>query len=97
MLGAVIGDIIGSVYEWNNIKTTDFPLFCKYSHPTDDSIMSIAIADGLMETSGKTEKEIKEAIIKSMQFYERKYPWAGYGGSFRRWLETDHPQPYATL
>lgn len=94
MLGAIIGDIIGSVYEWHNIKTTEFPLFSRYCRPTDDSVMSIAVAEGLMEALGQTDEEMKKAVTRSMQFYGRKYPRAGYGGSFRRWLVADNPQPY---
>ena len=94
MLGAIIGDIIGSVYEWNNIKTTEFPLFSKRCRPTDDSVMSIAVADGLIRSFRKDEETIKKALIASMQHYGRKYPRAGYGGRFYDWLMSDDPQPY---
>lgn len=94
MLGAVLGDIIGSVYEWNNIKTTKFPLFKNGCEPTDDSVMTIAVADGLMRAWGKGEEEIKKSIVSSMQYYGRKYPYAGYGGRFNAWLASDDPQPY---
>ncbi len=94
MLGAIIGDIIGSVYEWHNVKTTEFPLFSKHCRPTDDSVMSIAVADGLIRSFRQDEETIKRAVIESMQHYGRKYPNAGYGGSFRRWLGSRDPQPY---
>ena len=94
MLGAIIGDIIGSVYEWHNIKTTEFPLFSKRCRPTDDSVMSIAVADGLIRSFRQDEETIKRAVIESMQHYGRKYPNAGYGGSFQRWLGSRNPQPY---
>ena len=94
MLGAIIGDIIGSVYEWHNIKTTDFPLFQKRCRPTDDSIMTIAVAEGLVSSWEKGEEEIRKAVIQSMQAWGRKYPDAGYGGSFRKWLRSANPQPY---
>ena len=94
MLGAIIGDIIGSVYEWNNIKTTEFPLFSRGCTPTDDSVMSIAVADGLIRSFRKDEETIKQALVASMQHYGRKYPRAGYGGRFYDWLMSDDPQPY---
>ncbi len=94
MLGAIIGDIIGSVYEWNNIKTTEFPLFSKGCRPTDDSVMSIAVADGIIRSFRKDEETIKQAIVASMQHYGRKYPRAGYGGRFSEWIQSDDPQPY---
>lgn len=94
MLGAIIGDVIGSVYEWNNIKTTEFPLFNSYCRPTDDSVMTIAVADGLMRSWGQDDDAVKTAVVKSMQYYGRKYPNAGYGGSFRRWIVSANPQPY---
>ena len=62
MLGAIIGDIIGSVYEWHNIKTTEFPLFSKGCRPTDDSVMSIAVADGLIRSFRKDEETIRQPI-----------------------------------
>ena len=74
MLGAIIGDIIGSVYEWHNIKTTEFPLFQRRCRPTDDSVMTIAVAEGLVSSWGKGEEEIKKAVIQSMQAWGRKYP-----------------------
>ena len=84
MLGAIIGDIIGSVYEWHNIKTTDFPLFQRRCRPTDDSVMTIAVAEGLVSSWGKGEEGIKKAVIQSMQAWGRKYPDAGYGESIYR-------------
>lgn len=95
MLGAVIGDIAGSPYELekNNIKTTDFPLFGEKSHFTDDSVMTLAVAQGLME--GYKDKEAsRTAIIHSMQMLGRRYIHAGYGGNFIRWLLSNHPKPY---
>lgn len=97
MLGAVLGDIIGSVYESHNIKTTDFPLFGRFCRPTDDSVMSIAVADGCLESwfyLGEENEKIKNAVIGKMQYYGRRYPYAGYGGSFRRWLASEDPRPY---
>lgn len=81
-LGAIIGDTIGSVYEFNNIKTTDFqPLFDMHACPTDDSVMTIAVADWLANTD-RTEEQLVETLVK----WGQKYPYAGYGGAFCSWL-----------
>lgn len=85
MIGAVAGDIIGSVYEWDSIKHTDFPLFTQESRFTDDTVMTVAVAECLME--GKD-------YAVTLQEYGRRYPNAGYGGMFARWLESDNPRPY---
>lgn len=87
MTGAIAGDIIGSVYEFDNIKTTDFPLFTNESDFTDDTIMSIAVADWLLNGGD---------LAKVMQRYGRKYPYptGGYGGRFSGWLRAKDPQPY---
>lgn len=94
MLGAIFGDIVGSVYEINNTKRTDFPLLSKRSRPTDDSIMSLAVARALMKTWGRSDDEIKAELVRSMQHMGRLYPRAGYGGSFARWLKEKDPRPY---
>ncbi len=96
MLGAIFGDIIGSVFEWHNTKKTRFPLFTKFNRPTDDSIMTIAVADALMQTYGMDDETIREALIRSMQFYGRRYPDAGYGGRFFDWIAAPDPQPYGS-
>lgn len=88
MLGAIIGDIAGSVYEFNNIKTTKFPFFTNTSEPTDDTVMTVAVSEALL--NGGTAEE----YIKAMQKWGRLYPGAGYGGMFGRWLHSTDPQPY---
>jgi ADP-ribosylglycohydrolase len=88
MLGAIIGDIVGSVYEWHNIKTKDFPLFRDDCFFTDDTVMTIAVADAIMQ-GGKTDD-----FIDSMKKWGRKYPDAGYGGRFGSWLFSDNREPY---
>lgn len=88
MIGAIAGDIIGSVYEWNNIKTKNFPLFSPNCFFTDDSVMTLAIAEGLMN-GGNSEE-----FIKAMKKYGHKYPAAGYGERFDNWLFSDNCQPY---
>ena len=90
MLGALIGDIIGSVYEFNNIKSTDFELFYEESYFTDDTVMTLAVAKWLIEDDTHTEQH----LIRCMQELGRRYPDAGYGGTFYRWIFQDDPQPY---
>ena len=87
MTGAIAGDIIGSVYEFDNIKTTDFPLFTNDSDYTDDTIMTVAVADWLLNGGD---------LAKVMQRYGREYPYptGGYGGRFSGWLREKDPQPY---
>lgn len=80
-LGAIIGDTVGSVYEFDNIKTTTFPMFQELSRPTDDSVMTIAVADWLTSTD-RTEEQLVETMVK----WGQKYPYAGYGGVFCSWL-----------
>lgn len=88
MLGAIIGDIVGSVYEWNNIKTKEFPLFSPDCFFTDDTVMTLAIAEGLL--NGGSEK----AFIKAMKELGRRYPGAGYGSRFGSWLFSEEESPY---
>lgn len=87
MTGAIAGDIIGSVYEFDNIKTTDFPLFTNESDYTDDTIMTVAVADWLLNGGD---------LAKVMQRYGHEYPYptGGYGGRFSGWLREKDPQPY---
>jgi len=85
MLGAIAGDIIGSVYEWNNIKTKSFPLFARGCRFTDDTVLTVALAEAIMEDRPYVEK------LKS--FY-RDYPNSGYGGSFIAWASSAATVPY---
>ena len=94
MYGAILGDIVGSVYEWHNIKTKDFPFLRDGCHFTDDSVMTIAVAEALLDSMGKGEAEHKKALAASMQKWGKRYPDAGYGGRFRDWLCDPDPQPY---
>ncbi|MBP5547414.1 MAG: ADP-ribosylglycohydrolase family protein [Bacteroidales bacterium] len=93
MLGALIGDIVGSTREWHNIKTEDFELLPEGSRVTDDSIMTLAVAKWLMDDHGHSP----ETLVEIMQDLGRKYPNAGYGGSFRKWLASANPQPYGSF
>lgn len=94
MLGAIAGDIIGSIYEHNPIKTTDFPLFQESCRFTDDTVMTVAVARALMEQDGKSRHDATRALIREMQYWGNKYPHAGYGGRFSEWLHTERPLPY---
>lgn len=88
MFGAIVGDIVGSVYEWNNIKTKDFPLFREDCFFTDDTVMTCAVAEGVMNGGERAD------YIEAMKKYGRMYPHAGYGGRFREWLASDGHEPY---
>ena len=97
MYGAILGDIIGSPYEFdsNNIKTKDFDLFSERSEYTDDSVMTIAVAEGLMNCGIDADEEtMKKAIVTAMKKYGGRYPFAGYGAKFSMWLHEEDPKPY---
>ncbi|MCL2492882.1 MAG: N-6 DNA methylase [Clostridiales bacterium] len=93
MIGAIIGDIVGSRFEWNNIKTKDFEFLTYHCAVTDDSIMSLAVAKALLDCSGDYT-DLGTATVKSMQDVGRPYPNCGYGGMFRKWMYSDNPSPY---
>ena len=84
MLGAIIGDIAGSIYEFNNIKTENFTPFEGKCFFTDDTVMTIAVADALMHGK-RDEKRTEACMIKSMKKFGKAYPGAGYGGRFSAW------------
>ena len=88
MLGAIIGDVVGSVYEWNNIKTKEFPFFREDCFFTDDTVMTCAVAEAIMNGGQK------DNFIDAMKKYGRMYPNADYGARFNRWLMTDNRDPY---
>ena len=97
MIGAILGDMIGAPYEFDmGKKTKDFPLFGQRSEFTDDSVMTVAVADALMDTIGQTDEEIRAALTASMQMWGRRYPDAGYGTMFYRWLREAKPEPYGS-
>jgi ADP-ribosylglycohydrolase len=99
MYGAILGDIIGSPYEFDQGKKSKvFPLFSKHSAFTDDTVMTIAVADAFLNISFEMDiAEIKKVIVRSMQKFGKMYPYAGYGGMFRRWLKWDEPQSYGSF
>jgi len=85
MLGAIAGDIIGSVYEWNNIKSKEFDLFSPEAFFTDDSVLTVALAEAILND---------EDYGQIMKRYYRRYPDAGYGGSFHEWAKGQDTKPY---
>ena len=92
MLGAIVGDIAGSRFEWHNIKTKDFDFLTHKCHFTDDSVMSLAVAKAIMQCNDYTN--LGNDAVCCMQNLGRKYPNAGYGGHFHRWIYDAAPQPY---
>ena len=96
MLGAIIGDVSGSRFEWNNIKTKTFELFTEKCFPTDDSIMTLAVAKAILRCDDDHEG-LEEETVKCMQKYGRRYPDAGYGMRFYDWLFTEEPKPYRSF
>ena len=94
MYGAILGDIIGSPYEFDmGGKTKDFPLFSEESYFTDDTIMTLAVAEAFMDAP-EEESVIRRRLVDSMQKWGHRYPGAGYGVRFCLWLEQEDPQPY---
>jgi ADP-ribosylglycohydrolase len=85
VIGAIAGDIIGSVYEWNRIKTKTFPLFSPRCTFTDDSVLTIALADAILSGADYGKK---------MKEYYRRYPGAGYGDLFHQWARSRESRPY---
>lgn len=90
ILGGIVGDIIGSTREWNNVKSEDFELLPVGSNFTDDTVMTLAVAEWLMTDPAHSER----TLVECMQRLGRKYPNAGYGGMFHRWLNAEDPEPY---
>lgn len=107
MIGAIIGDIVGSRFEFNNHRDKKFDLFTKDCFATDDSIMTISVAKAIMEadnvassmvgdenSGAKYQRILGEWTVKIMQKIGRNYPNCGYGGMFARWMFSDDPKPY---
>ena len=98
MLGAIIGDMIGSPYEFDRgEKTKDFPLWIKSSEFTDDTVLTIAVAQALMDVESGTKSDISATVQASMQKWANKYPNAGYGRMFIKWLSSRYPKPYGSF
>ena len=108
MLGAIVGDVVGSPYEFDRFReiahSKKFPLVNEYSMFTDDSVLTMAVADALIKTfpkrgdfsdiNEKTEEIFEANLIKSMREFAAKYPYAGYGARFLYWLARPNPEPY---
>lgn len=90
MLGAIVGDIAGSTREWDNIKSKDFELLPESSFFTDDTVMTLAVAQWLAEDAAHEDA----VLVRCMQDLGRRYPYAGYGARFSGWLEDEDPKPY---
>ncbi|MCF2617145.1 ADP-ribosylglycohydrolase family protein [Oscillibacter valericigenes] len=96
MIGAILGDIIGSPYEFDaGDKTKDFPLFSEESQFTDDTVMTLAVAQGFMDSpEGADDETIRENIVRTMHELGQRYPNVGYGGRFGMWLFLEGYEPY---
>ena len=96
MIGAILGDMVGSPYEFDRGgKTKDFPLFCRRSEFTDDTVMTAAVAHALLDAQPNASDEwITNRLIACMKHYGKLYPDAGYGTGFYVWLCKENPQPY---
>ena len=110
MLGAIIGDIVGSRFEWNNHKDKHFELFTEDCRMTDDSIMTLAVAKAMMETekamaaAGEVQERsadyyvlLEKLSIQYMQAFGRRYPDCGFSRAFFQWIASDDPQPYSSF
>lgn len=93
MIGAIIGDIVGSRFEWNNNKSKDFELLTYKCFPTDDSVMTLALAQALL-ISKPDHSDLSKNAVECMQSVGRNYPDCGYGGKFHTWLFSNNPKPY---
>ena len=94
MLGAIFGDIVGSSYEFHNTHDYDFELLTRRSKYTDDTCMTLAVAKALCQSMGRSDDEVREALIDCMKEIGRKYPDAGYGGMFYGWVLGESRKPY---
>ena len=93
MLGAIIGDTVGSVYEFDNIKTKDFEFLTEMNEFTDDSVMTVAVAKAILNCKGDYS-DFENQLIDCMKYYGKHYPNAGYGGTFYRWVLGNNREPY---
>jgi len=107
MIGAIIGDIVGSRFEFNNHRSMEFDLFTEDCFVTDDSIMTLAVAKAIMLTDQEIRNDLTSTrmdtayleqlsanTVKAMLSIGRNYPYCGYGGSFYGWIFSSDPQPY---
>ena len=97
MLGALIGDIAGSPYEWSNCKSKDFPLLEPRCRMTDDSVMTAAVASAVLMGDLENLDAFRQNVITEMRRLGNQFPGLGYGPRFERWLKAEAPQPYHSL
>ena len=93
MIGAIIGDIVGSVYETNNIKIKNFEFFKSDCHFTDDTVLTLAVAKAVKDCAGNYSI-LQEKTIEYMRYYAKKYKNAGFSDSFKKWANSKEPEPY---
>lgn len=93
MIGALIGDIVGSRFEFHNHRSKEFELFTKSCSPTDDSVMTLAVARAILDCKGDYARLGRQTVAE-MRAWGHRYPCAGYGGRFADWLDARDPQPY---
>ena len=98
MYGAILGDMVGAPYEFDRgNKSKDFEMWNRRVQFTDDTVMTIAVADAILTVGPDAEeKEMKKALVSKMQAWGNKYPNAGYGGRFIYWLGSSNPEPYGS-
>ena len=96
MIGVIIGDIVGSRFEWTNHRSKDFELFTPEYFATDDSIMTLAVGKALM-SSKPDWSDLGDQAVRCMQEVGRPYPNCGYGGRFWNWMYSDNPRPYRSF
>ena len=95
MIGAILGDVVGSIYEFDNLKTKEFPLFSPDCMFTDDTVMTIAVAEALLQYEKiENYEDFKKTLVQVMHKYGRLYPDAGYGGHFLVWVVRGKTEPY---
>lgn len=92
--GAIIGDIVGSIYEFDNIKSKNFPFWSQNAFFTDDTVMTIALYVSIVMYKKDSSRDFKKLLIYNMQKLGRKYPGCSYGAHFGAWLEAKDPKPY---
>lgn len=97
MWGAIIGDIVGSRFENVNCRQKDFSFFSTWCRFTDDTLMTLAVAEALLKAGRSDEGTLKAETIRCMQAMGEKYPHAGWGDSFARWLREKDPKPYQSF
>lgn len=98
MYGAILGDMVGAPYEYDRSeKRKDFPLWIESSRKTDDTVMTLAVAEALLNTRFASDDKIRDAVIRAMKKYGKIYPYEGYGSRFSWWLSSKDSEPYGSF